>query len=232
MTMFKDKRRIFLYAVAPASLSLLFIALYFSGVEILQTITSPPSQREFGLIENTQNLLLLSAAVICWRATRLEHQSSWRWFWHLGTFACLVLFMEEIDWGDHYWSALSGTQRPGGEHFNLHNQGDITRWLKKLVDGGSVVFFLLLPLVRKKLPAKLQILTPDIHSALPLLCGFLTSELAHGLENAGWNNNGSLFNNISEFRETFTYWIGLLYCWEVALRRKLAIRRLGAIVNS
>ena len=74
--MFKDKRRILIYAVAPTSLSLLFIALYFSGIEILQTIASPASQREFGLIENAQNLLLLSAAVICWRAARLEKQDT------------------------------------------------------------------------------------------------------------------------------------------------------------
>ncbi|MCP4849268.1 MAG: hypothetical protein GY899_15105 [Verrucomicrobiaceae bacterium] len=229
--MFKDKRRILLYAGAPASLSLLFIALYFSGIEILQTIASPTSQREFGLIENAQNLLLLSTAAICWRAARLEKQDAWRRFWYCITFACLVLFMEEIDWGDHYWSALTGTQRPGGEHFNIHNQGNITRWLKKLVDGGSVVFFLLLPLARKKLPLKLQVLIPDMHSALPLLCGLLTSKLAHGLEDAGWDNNGSLFNNISEFRETFTYWVGLLYCWEVARRRKLAAQRLNSSGN-
>jgi hypothetical protein len=226
--MFKDKRRILLYAVAPASLSLLFIALYFSGVEILQTITSPATQREFGLIENAQNLLLLSAAVLCWRAARLERHNAWRWFWHLGTFACLLFLMEEIDWGDHYWSALSGAQRPGDEHFNIHNQGNITRWLKKLTDGGTVVFFLLLPLARNRLPVKLQPLIPDIHSVLTLLCGLLTSELAHGLEDAGWDNNGSLFNNISEFRETFTYWVGLLYLWEVARRRKLTIQKAEA----
>ena len=229
--MFKDKRRILLYAVAPTSLSLLLIALYFSGVEILQTITSPASQREFGLIENAQNLLLLSAAVICWRAARLENHNAWRWFWHLGTFACLVIFMEEIDWGDHYRSVLTGTQRPGGGHFNIHNQGNITHWLKQLVDGGSVIFFLLLPLARKKLPVKLQILIPDIHSVLPLLCGLLTSELAHGLEDAGWDNNGSLINNISEFREIITYWVGLLYFWEVARRRKSAIQRPDALDN-
>ena len=223
--MFKDKRRIQLYAVAPLSFTLVLIALYFSGVDILQTITSPASQREFGLIENVQNLLLLTAALLCWRSAKLEKHKAWRWFWHLAVCACLLLFMEEIDWGDHYWSALTGMQRPGGEHFNIHNQGNITRWLKKLVDGGSVIFFLLLPLAGKRLPEKWRPLIPDLHSALTLFCGFLTSKLAHVLEDAGCDNNGSLLNNISEFREIFTYWVGLLYLWEVAQRRNRAIKQ-------
>ena len=217
--MFQDKRRVFLYGVAPFSLGLLFIALYFSGVGFLQSIASPASEREFGLIENVQNLLLLSAAALCWRATRGEGDAAWRWLWRLATFACLVLFMEEIDWGDHYWSVLTGAERPAGEYFNLHNQGDINRWLKKLVDVGFVVFFVLLPLAKERLPERLRPFTPNLHSALTLLGGLLVSELAHGLEDAGWANNGSLHNNISEFRETFTYWVGLLYLWELAKRR-------------
>ncbi len=218
--MFQDKRRVLLYGVAPFSLGLLFIALYFSGVGFLQSIASPASEREFGLIENVQNLLLLSAAVLSWRATRGEGDAAWRWLWRLATFACVVLFMEEIDWGDHYWSVLTGAERPAGEHFNLHNQGDINRWLKKLVDVGFVVIFVLLPLAKKRLPERLRPFIPNLHSALTLLGGLLVSELAHGLEDAGWANNGSLHNNISEFRETFTYWVGLLYLWEFAARRR------------
>lgn len=218
--MFNDKRRVLLYAVFPSCFTLILIALYFSGIEFLQNITSPAFQREFGLIENSQNILLLLSALLCWRTARSEPCNHWKWFWRLGTLASLFLFMEEIDWGDHYWSLLTGTQRPSGEYFNIHNQGNITRWLKKIVDGGSVAIFILIPLARKRLPVKIQSLVPDIHSALTLLCGLLTSKLAHALENAGINNNGSLLNNISEFRETFTYWVGLLYLWEVAQRRK------------
>jgi hypothetical protein len=83
-----------------------------------------------------------------------------------------------------------------------------------------VVFFVLLPLAKKRLPERLRPFIPNLHSALTLLGGLLTSEVAHGLEDAGWANNGSLHNNISEFRETFTYWVGLLYLWELAGRRQ------------
>jgi len=218
--MLSDKRRLLLYGALPLTAGLIFVALYFSGVGVLQTLASPATQREFGLIENTQNLILLSATVLCWRAACRESGFNGRWLWRLATLACFVLFMEEIDWGDHYWSVITGIERPAGEHFNLHNQGDINRWLKKVVDLGFAAFFVIIPLCASKLPPRLRALAPDLHSALTLLGGLLVSQLAHTLEDSGWSNNGSLHNNISEFRETFTYWVGLLYLWELARRRR------------
>jgi hypothetical protein len=218
--MLADKRRLCLYGALPFAVGLLFVALYFSGVELLQAIASPASEREFGLIENTQNLVLLAAVVLCWRAGMRETERGWRLFLRLAALACFVLFMEEIDWGDHYWSVLTGSERPAGEHFNLHNRWDINRWLKKVVDVGFVVFFVLLPLGAKKLPARFRPLLPDLHSALTLLGGLLVSQIAHWLDDAGWTHNLSLHNNISEFREVFTYWLGLLYLWELTRRRR------------
>ena len=83
--------------------------------------------------------------------------------------------------------------------------------------------FVLLPLAKRMVPERLRSFVPNLHSALTLLGGLLISELAHGLEDAGWANNGSLHNNISEFRETFTYWVGLLYLWELARRRRAEV---------
>ncbi|MCH2103502.1 MAG: hypothetical protein MK297_05745 [Planctomycetes bacterium] len=222
----RDRRRFLLYGVAPLTLGLLFVSLYFSGVMSLQELVSPAEDREFGLIENVQNLILLSGALLCWRAKRLEADRGWRRLWALGVVACLVFFMEEIDWGDHYWSALTGAQRPAGEYFNLHNQGDINRWLKKVVDIGFVLIFFFLPLAKGRVREPLRPLLPKLHSALTLLGGAITSNLAHGLEDAGWTNNGSLYNNISEFRETFTYWVVVLYLWELSvLRRRASVGR-------
>ena len=219
----RDRRRFLLYGVIPLALGLLFVALYFSGVTALQELVSPAEDREFGLIENVQNLILLSGALLCWRAMRREANSAWRMLWGLGVVACVVFFMEEIDWGDHYWSALTGAQRPAGEYFNLHNQGDINRWLKKTVDIGFVLLFFFLPLAKERVRAPLRPLLPKLHSALTLLGGVITSNLAHGLEDAGWENNGSLYNNISEFREIFTYWVVVLYLWELSALRRRAL---------
>lgn len=219
--LFSDRRRWLLYGALPLAFGLLLVAFYFSSNELLQTLASPAMQREFGLIENLQNLILLGAIALCWRTAR-EVESSPAWAWRLASLFCLLLLLEEIDWGDHYWSLMTGFERPEGEHFNLHNQGDINRYLKKVVDIGFAVFFVLLPLFRERVPLWLRALTPDPHSVLTLLGGVIVSQLAHGLEDAAWPNNGSLFNNISEFRETFTYFIGLYYLSELAERQRAA----------
>ncbi len=62
-------------------------------------------------------------------------------------------------------------------------------------------------------------LVPSGYCALTLVGGFLVSQLAHGLEDVGFRHNGSLLHNVSEFREMFTYWVGVLYLWELARRR-------------
>ena len=218
--MLNDKRRLLHYGALPLAFGLAYTALYFSGVGPLQSIASPRHNREFGLLENTQNLLLIMALVTCWRSARAETCTAWRRLWRVGVVACFVLVMEEIDWGDHYWSALTGSVRPKGEYFNLHNQGNTTDTLKKAVDLGFTLFFALLPLLLRFVPARLRGLVPSPYSVLTLLAGVLVSTLAHELEDRGLPNNGSLKGNISEFRELFTYTVGALYLLEISSRRR------------
>ena len=130
--------------------------------------------------------------------------------------------MEEIDWGNHYYTALTGKSLTEKENFNIHNQGDLTDWLKRGVDLTFLFGFVLLPLIANRFPAKIRLFFPSLYSALPLLIGFAVSKGAHAMEDAGWPNNQSLHKNISEFREMFTYWVVLLYLWEVSRRRKIA----------
>lgn len=214
--LFSDRRRWLIYGALPLSLGLVFVALYFSSNELAQTLASPALQREFGLIENAQNLILLCAIALCWRTAR---ESSSAWAWRAAGLFCLFLLLEEIDWGDHYRAVLTGLARPEGEHFNFHNQPGVNRWLKKIVDIGFALFFIVLPLFGSRLSPRLRALLPDSHSALTLLGGMLVSQLAHSLEDAGAPNNGSLYNNISEFRETFTYLVGLYYLSELSRRQ-------------
>ena len=88
------------------------------------------------------------------------------------------------------------------------------------MDWAMVPVFLILPLCRARVSPKLRQFVPDAHSILLLLIALFVSLAAHNLEDAGWPNNKSLYNNVSEFREIFTYWLGLLYLWELAGRRQ------------
>jgi hypothetical protein len=219
MNLFADKPRTLQYGIIPLGLGLICVVAYFSGIESLQSLVSPKINREFGLLENAQNALLLAGVVFCVRVARRETTTTWRGLLYLAALACLVVLAEEIDWGDHYWSALTGVERAKGETFNLHNQGDINTWLKRAVDLGCVIFFVILPLTKKLFVARFRIFLPNPYSALTLLAGVIVSSIAHELEDAGFQNNGSLHKNISEFRELFTYTVSVLYLWEVTKRR-------------
>jgi hypothetical protein len=195
------------------------LALYFSGVPWLQNLASPAHQREFGLIENLQNLFILGMVILCLRTARIETGTLWRILWFGAAIMAIGILMEEIDWGNHYYTALTGKSLTEKENFNIHNQSALTDWLKRGVDLTFLFGFVVLPLFANRFPPKIRLFIPLLYSALPLLIGFGVSQGAHAMEDAGWPNNQSLNKNISEFREMFTYWVVLLYLWEVSRRR-------------
>jgi hypothetical protein len=215
-----DSKRLLLYGLLPMSVGVAMLALYFSETGWMQTLASPADARELGLIENIQNLLLVVALVSCVRSARREELPRWRGAWRFIAGISLLVLMEELDWGLQHYTALSGGSPNDVEPFNLHTQGGFSRYFKRGMDWAMVPVFLILPLYRARVSPKLRQLVPDAHSILLLVIAFFVSLAAHNLEDAGWPNNGSLHLNISEFRETFTYWLGLLYLWELALRRR------------
>ena len=202
------------------------LALYFSGVPWLQNLASPAHQREFGLIENLQNLSILGMIILCIHSAASEKTFRWRGLWIVASVLAIGVLMEEIDWGNHYYTALTGNSMTEAENFNIHNQSSLTDWLKRGVDITFLLGFVILPLFANRFPPGIRLFLPVAYSALPLLVGFGVSQAAHAMEHAGWPNNQSLHKNISEFREMFTYWVVLLYLWEVS-RRRVATRPSG-----
>jgi hypothetical protein len=160
------------YGAIPLVLSATLQGMYFSGNLVLQRLAcpklpplSPDAYREFGLVENVQNLLLIAmlailvAGVMRSRARRLR--------WAYGALACFTLFvcLEEIDYGTHFYAYLTAEQRVGwfepanseafqavlsqtdfrAEPFNLHNQGDLTDLFKALAGALILGLFVIAP---------------------------------------------------------------------------------------
>ena len=214
-----DRRRLTAYLVVPLALGAALVGLYFSGIPALQDLAAPAHQREYGLVENLQNLLLVLIAVRALRAAGREASIRLRLGGRLlAAFAAAVL-LEEIDWGHHYYVSATGNRLPPGEHFNIHNQGNTTNWIKLVVDSSFVLAFVVLPFVAGRLPERVRAWVPSRFSVLTAVVGVATSRTAHALEDAGVANNGALHSNISEFREVFVYWIAWLYLGEIARRR-------------
>ncbi|MEE8469361.1 MAG: hypothetical protein V3T22_12950 [Planctomycetota bacterium] len=219
--MHPQRRDIFLYLVLPAVVGAALLAMFFSGVGWLQSLVVPVVNREYGLLENLQNLLLLALIVVGWRAARRTQRGLDRAGWRaLAVFALFVL-LEEIDFGLHYYESLAGV--PGAERAtlrNFHNQEGVLRWMKLGVDSTLALFFVALPWAGRRIQH------PTVRWSMPsrwltatLSLSLLVSRVAHYGTDHGWPTNGTIESNVSEFRELFTYYIFLLYLFDLGLRR-------------
>jgi hypothetical protein len=213
----------FWYWILPGIFVLALILAFFSGNPVLASIIAPAYSREFGLLESTQHLLLLVAAGIAFKGLRQAATGSERLGFGFLMFAFTLLFLEEINYGEFYWRALNGLPpipEGRGNQFNLHNQIS-TSPIKSTANLVLLLFFVILPLaVRERAPAWLRYVTPPRILILTVLVSVLLSQLAHTLDEYSGDVTHALGSNIAEFRETFIYYIGLMYAYTLVWRRR------------
>ena len=226
------KRETLFFIFIPLAFNLLFLSFYFSGVEDLQRLIAPkipglhePSWREFGLVELAQNFFLLGTVVLLLVQAVTRKLPFEKAFFLLGTVVMLFLLLEEIDYGVHFYHLYLG-EAPQFIRFNWHNQHTFSdhenaRYLRRISDTATIICFIILPLLVAA--GKLKKFRPIIPSPwfiTTLIISFLCSSLGHNLEDMGLDvingNPGLLAGNISEFRETTSYYICLLYGWQLA----------------
>jgi hypothetical protein len=143
----------------------------------------------------------------------------------LGVLIFIFLFLEEIDYGIHFYEFFVGAES-GVTIRNWHNQEtngeqNVKRF-KQLIDGIMFLVFIVLPLIKNRIPI------PFIRNIAPsrwFIAGFaaiiLGAQIAHLLDDNGMGmiqgTDGNLSGNISEFRELGTYYFCVLYA--VQLRK-------------
>ena len=195
----------------------------------------PSQRREFGLLEMIQNGLLLAIVILLAIQVWQRKQLLEKLIFAIGLGALGFLFLEEIDYGLHFYEFLTGNEA-GVEKRNWHNQwdGDLenaTR-LKRLNDALFLLWFVLVPLLVMIKPlGRIAARIPVIPSRW-FLAGFiialLCSSLAHALDDAGFGvingQDGNLAKTIAEFRETSIYYLYLLYVLQLARSRPLLWR--------
>lgn len=224
------------YWILPALVMSLLVAMYFSGQPWLVDFISPPvgpwgahGNRELGLVETAQHLMLLAIALIfvrgAWRAEAAVQR--------IGCVLLALLFtamlLEELDYGLHYYEWWQGRieRKIPGER-NLHNRGDTTQTLKVIADAANLLWFVVLPLVALRLRQRwLSYLAPSVWILSTVAVALLISQMAHELRELGLEPrlpDGrlrlALAYNVSEFRETVVYYIWLLYVHEIVNRRR------------
>ncbi len=203
-----NRSKTVIYLVIPVVLSLLLLGMYFSRNLVLQRIVSPKlpplspdSWREFGLLENLQNLLLL---LMLGAACAGIYRKKWvleKVFWAVALLGILFVFLEEIDYGRHIWVYLNSTddyqwflpmkdwppaliaaidldQAP----LNIHNYPGLDKVLKKTGDLFIVVLFVVLPLVALRVRKPwLRYIAPDKYAILTVAAMVILRFITHAL---------------------------------------------------
>lgn len=223
-----------LYWILPTAVTLLCIFTYFYDVFGLSHIMASPVNREFGVVENLQLVLLIAMIFIARRGIRKNGNRLAR-----NCFRCLialtiVVIFEEIDYGLHYWDYISGASIDQAgvmqidystEVRNIHNNGQITNISKLVSYGLIIILFVLIPLLPASVKERYSIykyLSPSrfiITTAVSLL---IVNNIALHLYRSSEHINQSLNGNISEFEEIMTYYIFVLYAFELAYSEKLS----------
>lgn len=211
--------KVWWYGLFPALLSGAMLAMYFSGVPLLETIVAAPyfeavhwnHRREFALLENLQHGILLAVVVIALIAVFTHRSRGVRVFMVVVALGAMFMFLEEIDYGLHYYEYLAGVSPDEiAERRNFHNVGSRTSKMKSIGTVATVLLFGVAPfLLARARDPWLRYFRPDPYMALLLLVAFATRSIAHSLDARGLGHG--LEGNLSEFRELITYYTGLVY---------------------
>lgn len=219
-------RNLSLFILLPILFNTLFIGFYFSGSFALQQLISPiipsmpsASWREFGIMEQGQNILLIITTGLLLKESIVRIDIYEKIILASGSIVFLFVFLEEVDYGIHFYEYFFGES--GITHRNWHNQKEDgghqnIRKLRRFTDAIVFLVFIVLPLLKnKKLVKRIKHLIPSRWFIAGFVIATIASRVAHGLEDYSFDviNGvvGGLTNNISEFRETSSYYFFMLY---------------------
>jgi len=219
------------HVLLPAVISLLLIGMYFSGISILQNFVAPRvdglplfSSRELGALEILQNVVLL--CIIAY-SVRCFISASDVWIRTIASILVLIsifTFMEEIDYGAPFIEYFTGQHASMAQETwtrNWHNRvspggKQYVDFLKIGANFGVIAGFVLVPLFFSSVRhPTIRLLVPSRWVIATVVLIALLRVLARVLENSGLSmidgNSGSLYKNLSEFRELNLYYLFLLY---------------------
>jgi hypothetical protein len=207
----------FLYWGFPIILSLLLMICYFRGPNWLQELAASSYNREFGLVENAQNAILLCTIYLAFRLLKI---SDYKWpkiFYLLIFFAVVFTFLEEIDYGFHYINYLNDADaRQRGINHNIHNLPDVNNQIRLIFYILIAIFVIILPYISSsRLPSLLVHFVADIRLQLTVLAFLVISKMAGIFNDLSHYTNLALDGNISEFEELPLYYLLMVYVYKL-----------------
>lgn len=112
-----------IYIIFPTVISTTLMAMHFSNIPFLTNLIVPTmpslhanSWREFGILENLQHIYLLIMLAICIHASRIKEHRLEKYGALLLALFTTFIFLEEIDYGLHYYEWIFGIDPMNRSH--------------------------------------------------------------------------------------------------------------------
>jgi len=221
----------FWYWIFPCLLLILLMTFYFLGTPFLVELVVPNSNREYGLLENIQLVLILGIIIISFYVIFTGHALLQKLGFVLLGLLAMFIFLEEMDYGDHFIKYFTnGEQRSiyfekFGE-VNVHNQGgDILTYMRRTPYVIIFMLFTIFPFVNKKYFNPIfSYVVPKPRMALMTILFIFAYFTPRLLINYHIFDEGSLGigGNIGEFTEMIVYYIFLMYTYHLVIDKKWA----------
>jgi hypothetical protein len=216
-----------IYWILPSVIILTCIIFYFfDGFHLSQWI-APELNREFGVIENLQLVIIILITATALKGTRVRIDRLEKNAFKIIFILSVILFLEEIDYGIHYYEYFINKRMEvksaavvlGEKNIrNIHNNWNLTSNLKFMAYTLIAVFFVLVPLIPKNRLEKYRVLhylAPSKYIVTTAVSLLILNQVALYFYQSHPYTNQSLTGNVSEFEETMIYYIGFLYFREM-----------------
>lgn len=210
------RTRLLLYGAVPFLGVGGLVLAYYSGVGWLRQVVAPDSGKEFGLLENLQNALLVVIGVIALRGLRRKRLRWERTCLAVLLAGSLFMLLEETDYGFQYVDDAP---------FSVHELGSVEVTLEHIARFGGLVFFGAFAIVFAESRSRLlRYLAPDRFAVLTILLVTACWEVAIRLPHGG----GALAGHEIEFAELGTYCLVCLYAYDIVFHRTYGSSQLVA----
>lgn len=218
----RDKLTHFAYWQFPLLAGILLVFMNYSGIRWATELISPDVNREFGLLENLQLLLIAATFTYSVKAIRLKNFWLEKWAYVVLSLFFVVLFLEEIDYGIHYYEYfIKGVVEDKSIVRNFHNQGDNNYYLRQASYAVMVFLFVVLPFFRNKIKSSfLHHFSASFMIIYSFSVYLFIGQLSRWMPKLGMPVNESLRGNHQEFEELVLYFIILLFVYEIAIVKK------------
>src|SRR5215213_6976198 len=222
-----------IYWILPSVVTLSCILFFFLDWFGLSELMAPEINREFGVVENLQLVILILIFICSIKGIRKRETKIEKYGYLFVAAVTSFVFLEEIDYGLHYYDYFTGKSKEGITRVavfhhkirNIHNEGKITLNLFKLASYAVIVAcFVVLPLLPATVKKRFSLLSyfaPSRFIVTTAISLLVLNQIALYLYKNYDYSNPSLNNNVSEFEELMTYYIIWLYIRELIRKPRI-----------